>query len=134
MDDLLGLIECPSIEVLDLQQNEIEDVEVIDEILCKLPNLKVLYLMKNPLIKKIKMYRKTIITKIPTLKYLDDRPVFDDDRRYAEAWSRGGLEEERAERDKIRKEKDAKHEEYHRNFKAMMDKAREEKRQENERK
>jgi len=29
------------------------------------------------------------------LKFLDDKPVFEDERRYAEAWARGGLEEER---------------------------------------
>jgi len=39
-----------------------------------------------------------MIAKLPDLKYLDDRPVFVDDRRNAEAFARGGLEEERQER------------------------------------
>jgi len=99
-----------------------------------MPNLKVLYLMKNPVVKKIRNYRKTIISKIPSLRYLDDRPVFDDDRRYAEAWERGGVEEEKEERKKIKAEKDAKHEEYHRNFKSMMDRARAEKKAEDAKK
>jgi dynein assembly factor 1 len=37
---------------------------------------------------------------------LDDRPVFDEDRRYAEAFSRGGIAEERKEREEVKKEKD----------------------------
>ena len=63
-----------------------------------MPNLKVLYLQNNECTKKIKNYRKTVISKIPTLKYLDDRPVFEEDRRNAEAFARGGMEEERKER------------------------------------
>jgi len=115
-----------------LQGNEIDDETCVDEIFCKMTNLKVLYLMKNPFVKKIRNYRKTLISKLPELRYLDDRPVFEDDRRYAEAWTRGGVEEEKEERLKIRAEKDAKHQEYHRNFKAMMDRARAEKKESDE--
>jgi len=94
-----------------------------------MPTLRVLYLMKNPMCKKIRNYRKTVTYKLKELRYLDDRPVFEDDRRYAEAFGRGGLEEEKEERVKIRQERDRKHEEYHKNFKAMMDKARAEKKE-----
>ena len=105
LSDLVGLLECPSIEVLDIQGNFIEDPEVLEEILMKMPNLKVLYLFKNKCTSKIKNYRKTLINKIPTLTYLDDRPVFPDDRRTAEAFGRGGLDEEKEERARIRQEK-----------------------------
>ena len=98
IDDLRGLLECPSITTLDLQNNKIDDPEILEEILVNMPNLKVLYLQNNGVVNKIKQYRKTIIARLPTLKYLDDRPVFDDDRRNAEAFARGGLEEERKER------------------------------------
>jgi dynein assembly factor 1 len=89
-----------------------------------MPNLKVLYLMNNPVVKKIKNYRKTIIAALPNLKYLDDRPVFVDDRRHAEAFSRGGLDEERKERDKIKQEKNEKDEMNRQAFKDMIAKAR----------
>jgi dynein assembly factor 1 len=56
-----------------------------------LPKLGVLYLSGNPVCKKIENYRKTIITLLPQLKYLDDRPVFEEDRRFAEAFTRGGM-------------------------------------------
>ena len=74
----------------------------MDEVIYKLPNLRVLYLQNNPVIKNITNYRKTVISKIPTLTYLDDRPVFKEDRRNAEAFARGGLEAEREERAKIK--------------------------------
>ena len=92
-----------------------------------MPNLKVLYLMKNECVKKMKNYRKTIINSIPTLNYLDDRPVFKDDRRTAEAFGRGGVEEEREERKVMKAEKEQAHEDYHKNFKLMMQNARKEK-------
>ena len=69
-----------------------------------------------------------MISQIQTLKYLDDRPVFEDDRQCAEAFSRGGFEEERKEREKIRKDKEEKHWANHEAFNEMIKKAREEKR------
>jgi len=51
-----------------------------------MPNLAVLYLQGNPCVKQTKHYRRTYIARIPTLKFLDDRPVFDDERERAEAF------------------------------------------------
>lgn len=109
VSDLIGLLECPSIACLDIQSNNISDVEVLDEVLVKMPKLKVLYMQNNEITKKIPSYRKTVIAKIPTLMYLDDRPVFEEDRRHAEAFARGGIEAEREERAIIKREKDEKH-------------------------
>lgn len=86
--------------------------------------------MNNPFVKKMSGYRKTVIAKIPTLTYLDDRPVFDDDRRRAEAWFRGGIEEERLEIKIIKKEKDDKHWANHEAFRIMVNKAKDEKKSE----
>lgn len=36
---------------------------------------------------------------IPTLNYLDDRPIFDIERITVDAWKRGGPEEEKRVRD-----------------------------------
>ena len=132
IESLKGLLDCPKISCLDIQDNYLDDPAILEEILMKMPNLKVLYLMNNPCVKTIKGYRKTIITQIPTLTYLDDRPVFEDDRRRAEAWSRGGIEEERLEMKKIKQEKDDKHWANHEAFRFMVNKARDTKKNEAE--
>lgn len=124
IEDLKGLLDCPTLTTIDLQNNQIEDPACLEEIFMKMPNLKVLYLQNNPVCKKINYYRKTIIAAIPTLRYLDDRPVFEDDRRNADAFARGGIEEERKERQIMKKEKDDKHMKHHLAFKEMMADAR----------
>lgn len=78
--------------------------------------------------KLIPSYRKTVIAKISTLTYLDDRPVFKEDRRHAEAFAKGGIEAERKERELIKKEEADRDYKNHMAFKEMMRKAREEKR------
>ena len=45
-----------------------------------------------------------MIFKLKNLKYLDDHPVFPDERRFVEAFFRGGIEEERLERKKYKLE------------------------------
>jgi len=106
LDDLRALTELPNLGVLDIANNDIDDPAVLEEVFMKMPKLAVLYLTGNDVCKKIQNYRKKIIASIPTLKYLDDRPVFEEDRRFAEAFMRGGIEEERAERRRWNQEKE----------------------------
>jgi len=104
VESLLGLISCPSITTLDLQNNYITDANVVEEILEKLPNLAVLYLKGNPFIRKIKNYRKTLIARIPSLTYLDDRPIEEAERRRAYAFAEGNEDAEKLEMIKIKQE------------------------------
>jgi hypothetical protein len=102
-DDLEGLAGLP-ITVLDISDNKIEMSDVLKH-LEKVPKLRVLYLFGNECVRKIANYRKNMINNLTHLTYLDDKPVFEDERRFSEAFARGGLEEERRERALYKKEK-----------------------------
>ncbi len=104
-----------------------------------MPQLAVLYLQGNPCVKKIRHYRKHVVGRLKGLKYLDDRPVFDDERRRCDVWyaawvagapegaaagggagydDAGAMAAERAEMERQRVEKIATEE---RNFNAFAD-------------
>merc|ERR1719199_1842907 len=88
-EDVAHLAECRTIGVLDISNNKLEDPVVLD-ILAKMENLHVLQMQGNPVTRKIKHYRKTVIARCQKLTYLDDRPVFEDERRTVTAWACGG--------------------------------------------
>ncbi|KAI4454648.1 protein phosphatase 1 regulatory subunit sds22-related [Holotrichia oblita] len=97
LEDVEHLEKLRELSVLDLSNNHIDDPLIV-KVLGAMPNLGVLNLMGNPVIRKVPSYRKTMILSCKDLKYLDDRPVFPRDRACAEAWERGGTTEEHAER------------------------------------
>jgi len=87
VDDIQHLLQVPSIVTLDIQNNKIDDEQVIDLVLSKLPNLRVLYLQGNPIVNKIPHYRKSMLSRCKQLLYLDDRPVYEEERRRVDVWS-----------------------------------------------
>ena len=90
--------------MLDLSNNNLDEPEVLD-ILSRIPNLRVLNIMGNPVVRKTKEYRRTMIHKCLSLTYLDSRPVQPIDRACIAAWAAGGLDAERRERERwIREE------------------------------
>lgn len=85
IESIKHLAECKNIHTLDLQNNNISDPAILD-VLKQIPNLKCLYLKGNPVVSNIKNYRKVLVSTLTELSYLDDRPVFDNERRTVEAW------------------------------------------------
>eukprot|EP00758_Cryptobia_borreli_P014496 Tbor_TRINITY_DN5926_c0_g1::TRINITY_DN5926_c0_g1_i4::g.18997::m.18997 len=75
-------------------------------ILENLPELKSLILSGNPCVRQIPFYRKRVIATCQKLVYLDDRPVFSDERRLVNAWAVGGVDGEKNERQVIRDEQE----------------------------
>lgn len=130
-DDVRLVLSCPSISTLDLQHNKIADAAVLD-IVAQMPNLRVLYLQGNEVVKHIKHYRKTVISRCKQLRYLDDRPVFEEERLRCEAWARAvaagktpqeALDVERAEIDRQQAAKRARELENSRAFEQMVRRA-----------
>jgi len=128
IEDLEHLVET-TLNTIDIQDNRIEDPDILPEVLMRMPQLRVLYLKGNGCCKKIVNYRKSITVYCEDLRYLDDRPVFPDDRRAAEAFNRGGIEEERAERRRIKEEERTKHERNMKAFNEMIENSKREKRE-----
>ena len=135
IEDLKGLLELgKEIAVIDLSDNLIEDKNIVEEILTKFIDLRVIYLKGNDVVRKIPNYRKTLISKIDTLKYIDDKPIFEDEKRFALAFAKGGYEEEKKERARYREEIRLKEEQRIRDFCKMMNKYKEEGEKEKEEK
>jgi dynein assembly factor 1, axonemal len=126
-EDIAHILHLPKLQTLDLQHNKINDVAALD-VLADMPDLRVLYLMGNPIVKSIPHYRKTVVGRLRNLRYLDERPVFPEERRRVDKWYAAYLEKgadaaaeaERAELLLIRQEKDAADESNFRAFEELM--------------
>nr|CCC95919.1 unnamed protein product [Trypanosoma congolense IL3000] len=104
--DLWGVKETLTSVDLSFNKIEVEEGGMGPlEFFGKLPNVSVIYFHGNPGSHGMKGYRRSMILHLPQLKYLDERPVFSEERRIVEAWGSGGEEAEGREREAIREEK-----------------------------
>jgi dynein assembly factor 1 len=101
---------------LDLSHNAIADPAIVDVLAAAVPALRVLYLTGNPCVAAVPHYRRTMVCRLRSLTFLDDMPVFEKERRLAEAWMRGGHEAEHRERAAMAEEQ---RERDRRNFEAL---------------
>ena len=122
-EDIRAVADLPALACLDLKGNIIDDPAVLD-VLAAMPSLRVLYLQGNPVVKRIRHYRKTVISRLEGLRFLDDRPVFDEERERVTAWAAGmkaGGSKEAAARERatIAAQKQRAREADERNFRAF---------------
>ena len=121
LSDILHLSRLKRLCSLDISNNFIDgESDDFLSILESCQSLAVLYLFGNPICNKISNYRKTLIAKLKNLKYLDDRPVFPEDRIFAEAFYFHGIEAERKAREDWKKQEEEKHWRNHQAFKEML--------------
>ncbi|CBH12089.1 hypothetical protein, conserved [Trypanosoma brucei gambiense DAL972] len=96
-NDIIQLLCYKNLSVLDLSNNQLADGEAVLLVLERVYRLRALKLSGNPLVRTIPRYRKTVLARCSKLFHLDDRPVFDGERRLVTAWARGGDEAEKKE-------------------------------------
>ena len=111
ISDIAALVHTPQLTVLDLSYNKLAGAEVVNETLKKLTLLASLMLHGNDVVREVKSYRETMIVEHENLRYLDEYPVFDDERRCCVAFWHDGEAGRKAEREKIRQEEKHRQEE-----------------------
>lgn len=92
LEDITALQDLPAMTNVDISHNLIETVEGVVEFWSELKILKVLRNHGNPGIRNVAHYRKRLVNALPSLSYLDERPVFPVERKSFKAWEEGGLE------------------------------------------
>lgn len=92
IEDIQEIKELPALRNFDLSHNNLEETEGVIEFFTEMPSLVLLRLNGNPAIQNITHYRKRMVNAMPKLNYLDDRPVFEVEKRSCAAWASGGNE------------------------------------------
>lgn len=91
LEDISELLQLPCLSNVDVSFNSIQDTEGVVEFWSGLAgSLRLLRYHQNPGVRFVENYRKRLITALPLLGYLDERPVFPVERKGAVAWSTGG--------------------------------------------
>jgi len=104
-ESLSNLRYNTSLNILLLKDNHLPYDERILDLFRLHLHIRYLEMKGNEFIRNCPNYRKVTIARVPTLGYLDDRPVDSNDRLLAQAFVQGGVEEERKVREEIQREK-----------------------------
>lgn len=113
------VLEYTCITNLDLGVNLLEDEAILD-LFVKMPKIGTLVLKGNKVVSETRNYRRRMVNGIPQLVYLDDRPVFKDERVRAKAWQEGGAAAEKKAREKMRDDKRTEAREHRKRFRAWQ--------------
>ncbi|EPY29163.1 hypothetical protein AGDE_10094 [Angomonas deanei] len=82
----------PHLQVLDISFNKVDEEGTVWEELGKLTGLRTLMLHGNAAVRSLQHYRKHVIALLPELRFLDEYPVFEEERQLAEAFASGGTD------------------------------------------
>lgn len=93
----------------------------LPQIIRSMP-LHLLRLCGNPIVSIAEHYRKLTIFAMPTLNYLDESPVFEKERRLAAAFTQGGIEAEKQQREDFKKEETEKRAMHRKAFQDLVEK------------
>jgi len=91
LEDISELKELPALINMDVSSNSIDAVEGVVEFWSDFQKLKVLRYHGNPGVRMVSHYRKRIVNALPSLTYMDERPIFAVERKSFQAWAEGGL-------------------------------------------
>jgi chromosome segregation ATPase len=103
-ESLAELAENPELRILFLKDNAIDYDERILDLFAQHHEIKYLELRGNDFMRKCPNYRRTLITKLKSLCFLEERPVDFKERHLANAFVQGGKALEDMERDHLRYE------------------------------
>lgn len=78
-EDIAIITQCASLHTIDLRRNDLTDLNGVLSVLARLPQLKCVYLQGNPLVDD-PTYRRNVLSTLSGLTYLDDLPIFDNER------------------------------------------------------
>ncbi|XP_024386342.1 leucine-rich repeat-containing protein ODA7 isoform X2 [Physcomitrium patens] len=122
--DVIHLLDCKSLKSLDVSNNRIDNEKAL-EALRSIP-LNLLRLMSNKILSITCNYRKMTVATMSTLVYLDESPIFENERRLAMAWMVGGIDAERNMRLTIANEEAATRDHHRKEFEDIKIKAKRE--------
>src|SRR3990167_8174490 len=108
-DSVRNLRFNPKINILILKENKLQYDERIIEMLGQELQVKYLHLGGNEFVRNCKNYRRKLVVELPSLTWLDERGVDEQEQRLAKCFLEGGLEAEQLERQRIQQEKEDRH-------------------------
>ncbi|CAK9104161.1 unnamed protein product [Durusdinium trenchii] len=95
VEKLKGLTERPSLKSVDVSSNYFEDGDALLSFWPEhLPNVLCLYIHHNPCSRGLKDARRRLVSTLPKLRWIDERPVTAMERAGCEAWAIGGKDAE----------------------------------------
>lgn len=104
--NLRGVEGNRKLMTIDVSKNAIEREEDIVPWILEMEGLRSCMLQGNRFVTSMQSYRKKIIAWVPSLRFMDQCPVFPEERSCAEAYAQGGTRAEKAQRDENRRQEE----------------------------